>query len=146
MATKIASAAEIAKKWTDVTSQRGAYYQAGVANAGQDWENNTKAAKTAYQSAVTAGNIGNMFVGGVAKAGTAKYQRKASGVGKDRFAGGVQAATSDMQTGIEPFVQVIAGVTPPARGPRGAVSNQTRSTVYQTALHNARIAMHGGGA
>ena len=55
-------------------------------------------------------------------------------------------ATFEMQTGIEPFVQVIAGVTPPARGPRGAVSNQTRSTVYQTALHNARIAMHGGGA
>lgn len=146
MGTKVPTAEAAAKKWGDVTPGRGAYYEAGVATAGADWEKNTSAAAAAYKAAISAGNIQAMYSGGVKRAGGAKYQRKASGVGKDRFGAGVTAAIGDMQAGIAPMLSAIAAVDPPARQPRGAAANQQRSVVYQTALNKTRLALRSAGA
>ena len=145
MATKVKSAAEIAEKWARIAGQRASDYAAGVTGAGTTWETNAKAAKAAYTSAVTAGNIGQMWAGGVARAGGAKYERKATGVGKDRYSGGVSAAVGDMQSGMEPMVQTIASVTPPARQPRGSEANLARVRAYATALNAKRLALRAAG-
>jgi hypothetical protein len=146
MPTKVPTADAVAKKWTQNASGASAYYESGVASAGPDWEKNASAAAGAYKAAISAGNIGAMFAGGIKRAGAAKYQRKASGVGKDRFSGGVQAATADYQSGVAPMLSAIAAVEPPARQPRGNTANQARSVVYQVALNKARLALRAAGA
>ena len=145
MATKVKSAAEIAAKWARVTPQRQADYAAEPPGSAADWESKTLAAKAAFQAAVTAGNIGDMFAGGVRKAGAAKFARKVSDVGAGRFGQGVIAAVSDMQTGMDPMVATIASITPPARQPRGSAANLQRVSAYADALHAKRISLRAAG-
>ena len=146
MAIKVKSAADVAKKWGEQTPGRSAYYQAGVQGAGGDWESNTKAAAANYKAAVSAGNIDKLFSGGVANAGAAKYTRKATTVGVERFSSGVTAGIVDYQAGIDPMLQTIASVSLPARAPRGSESNLARVRAVATALHAKRLAMRAAGA
>ncbi len=145
MPTDVKSAADIATKWATVTPQRSADYQAGASNAGAKQNANAIAAAAAYQNAVSSGQNKAMFVGGLKKAGGDKYNRKVASVGVQRFGPGVQAAQADMATGMAPFVETIASITPPARAPRGDVSNQQRSVVYQVALNKKRLALRSSG-
>ena len=146
MAIKVKSAAEVAAKWAEQTPGRSAYYEAGVKVAGSDWETNTKAAAANFKAAVSAGNIDKMFVGGVAKAGAAKYTRKSVEVGVGRFSSGVTAGKVDYQSGIEPMLATIAGLTLPARAPRGSESNLARVRAVAVALHQKRLAERAAGA
>ena len=146
MALKIKSAAEIAKKWGEVTPGRSNYYSIGAAAAGADWEAGAKAAGPTFKAAVSAGNIQQLYLGGIAKAGAAKYTRKVSDVGVGRFGSGVTAAVGDMQTGMEPMVNTISALTLPARGPRGDAGNINRVTAVATALHKARLTVRAAGA
>lgn len=145
MPTDIKSAADIAAKWVRVTPQRQADYEAGAVNAGAKQNANAIAAVKAFTGAVTSGNIGNLFVGGLKKAGADKYNRKVKDVGVQRFGPGVQAAQGDMASGMAPMVETIAAVTPPARAPRGDISNRARSEVYQVALNKKRLALRAAG-
>jgi hypothetical protein len=146
MAIKVKSAADVAAKWAEQTPGRSAYYESGVKGAGSDWETNTKAAAANFKAAVSAGNIDKMFLGGVAKAGAAKYTRKAVDVGVGRFSSGVTAGKVDYQSGIEPMLATIAGLTLPARAPRGSESNLARVRAISMALHAKRLAERAAGA
>ncbi|MCK9598666.1 MAG: hypothetical protein M0R06_06470 [Sphaerochaeta sp.] len=146
MAIKVKSAAEASKKWGDVTPGRQAYYESGAVGAGSTWETNTAAAASSYKSAVTAANIGQMFAGGVKKAGAGKYDRKVRDVGVARFGQGVQAAVTDYQTGIEPMLATIASLTLSPRAPRGSESNLARVREVATALNKKRLALRAAGA
>jgi len=146
VAIKVKSAAEVAAKWAEQTPGRSAYYESGVKGAGSDWEANTKAAAPNFKAAVSAGNIDKMFLGGVAKAGAAKYTRKAVDVGVGRFSSGVTAGKVDYQSGIEPMLATIAGISLPARAPRGAEANLARVRAISTALHAKRLAERAAGA
>lgn len=145
MATNVPSADKVAEKWARVAAGRSSDYQAGVTGAGSKWEQNTAAAVANFQAAVTSGNIGKMFAGGVKRAGAAKFERKATGVGKDRFSSGVNAAVQDMKDGIQPMLETIASVTPPPRGPRGSDSNIERVRAYAKALNMKRLALRSAG-
>ncbi len=145
MATDVKSAAEIAAKWGRVTPQRQADYEAGATVAGAKQNANAIAAAKAFQSAVQAANIGQMFAGGLRKAGADKYNRKVKEVGVARFGPGVIAAQPDMASGMAPMVETIAAITPPARAPRGDISNRARSEVYQVALNKKRLALRAAG-
>ena len=146
MAIKVKSATEVADKWAQVTPGRQQYYQAGAEGAGQDWETNTGAAKANFQAAVSAGNIGNLFAGGVKRAGAAKYTRKVKEVGAARFASGVTAGKVDYASGIEPMLATLAGLTLPARAPRGSESNLARGRAIAVALNQKRLALRAAGA
>ncbi len=145
MATKVKSAVEIAAKWARVTPQRQSDYEVGATVAGADWAAGAAAAGIAYKNAVQASNIGQMFVGGVKRAGAEKYNRKVKDVGVARFGAGVQAAVKDMADGMAPMVEAIAAVTMPARAPRGDLANQQRSVVFQVALNKKRLALRAAG-
>ena len=146
MALKVKSADEIARKWGEVTPGRSTYYEAGAVPAGGDWETNTAASGVAYKAGVSAGNIQQLFVGGVKKAGGAKYSRKVKDVGVGRFGSGVAAAVADMKEGIAPFVETMAGLTLPARGARGDMANVNRVTAIMTANHKKRLQLRAAGA
>jgi len=146
MAIKVKSAEEVARKWAEVTPQRGAYYEAGAGVAGAEWEAKTAAAASAYRAAVTAPNIETMFRGGVKRAGASKYERKVKDVGAARFGPGVAAAQADMQNGVEPMLSTIAALTLSARAPRGSDANYRRVQEVGTALHKKRLALRAAGA
>ena len=145
MPIKVKPLADVVKKYTDVTPTRSAYYASGVANAGSTWEANTAAAGQAYKAAVQAGNIDKMFSGGVKKAGAAKYQRKATGVGADRYGPGVQAGALDYAAGMTSVMDTISKVDLPARQPRGSAANYSRSQAVGNALNKARLAARAAG-
>jgi hypothetical protein len=146
MAIKTKSAQEVAQKWGEVTPSRQQYYVSGAQGAGQEWENKTLEAAANFQAAVTAGNIGKMFQGGVKQAGASKYQRKVAAVGGERFASGVNAGKQDYATGIAPMLETISGLTLPARAPRGSESNLARVRAVAVALHQKRLALRAAGA
>lgn len=146
MAIKVKSAADIAKKWTEVTPGRSGYYEAGAVGAGADWESGAAAAAAAFRAAVTAANIGNLFTGGIKKAGAEKYNRKVKDVGVGRFGPGVQAASGDMEKGMAPMVETIAGLTLTARAPRGSETNFARVREVGAALHKKRLSLRAAGA
>ncbi len=145
MPTKVKPLADVVAKWTEVTPTRSSYYLKGVATSGADWEAKAAAAGAAYKAAVSAGNIDKMFTGGIKKAGAAKYTRKATTVGADRFGPGVTAAKDDYNTGVAPMLETIAAVDMPARQPRGNVANQARSVAFQVALNKKRLALRAAG-
>jgi len=143
---KTKSAADVAKKWAEVTPGRSAYYQAGASSAGPDWEKNTTDAALNFKAAVTAGNIDKLFAGGVKKAGAEKYARKVNEVGVARFGQGVTAGAGDYQTGMDPMLATIQGLTLQARQPRGNVANLQRVAQIADALHKKRLALRAAGA
>jgi hypothetical protein len=146
MAIKIKPVAAIAAKWAEVTPGRSAYYEAGASVAGADWEKNATAAAANYKAAISAGNIGQMFAGGIKRAGSAKYERKVKDVGAARFGQGITAAVTDFQSGFDPFVSTIASLTLPARAPRGSAANIQRVTMVATELNKKRLALRAAGA
>ena len=146
MAVKVKSIAEVAKKWGDVTPGRAAYYEAGAVQAGGDWEAKTVAASKAFKAGISAGNIEQMFAGGVKKAGAEKYNRKVKDVGVARFSQGVQAAVGDYQTGVQPMLDTIASLTLSPRAPRGSEANLARVREVATALNKKRLALRAAGA
>lgn len=146
MAIPVPTAAEAAKKWAEVTPQRQGYYEAGAKAAGPTWEAATTAAGAAFKAAISAGNIQQMFVGGVKKAGAAKYTRKITDVGAGRFSTGVTAGVQDMQSGIEPMLATIASVTLPTRQPRGSAANLQRVAAVADALNKKRLSLRAAGA
>jgi len=145
MAIPVPSAQTVAQKWSQRTAAATQDYTNGVSNPNKDWKTETVNAQSIYQAAVQAGNIGQKFASGVNKAGTAKWQNNAKTLGSQRFAAGVQNAMPAMQTGIEPFLAVISGLTLPERQPRGNPANYQRSAAVGTALNAKRIALQGVG-
>lgn len=131
---------QIVKKWVEVTPARATYYEAGVKAPLEDWASEAIAAAPAYKAAVTAPNIDKLYIGGIKEAGTAKWQRKAIEVGVPRFGPGVTAAQEDYRTGFAPYLEELARVEVPARGPRGADVNFEKVKVIGKALLAKRLA------
>ncbi len=86
-----------------------------------------------------------MPMGGIKKAGTAKWKKKASTLGVQRYGPGVQAAGDDYKAGFAPYQAVISGVVLPERRPRGDPANTQRVSVMSAALTAKRIALLGAG-
>jgi hypothetical protein len=137
----IRSVDEIAKKWADVTPPRATYYEAGVKSPKEDWATNASNAAGTYKAAVSNPNIDKLYAGGVKRAGTEKWQRKATTVGVSRYGPGVAAAKDDYKAGFEPFAAEIATTEIPARKPRGAAENYDRVRKIGDALFKKRLSI-----
>ncbi len=143
-AIKVKSAVESTEKWSRNAGQAAEAYRVGAEAAAQDWAAKTAAAGDTFHQAVSAPSVKTRFVRGVQKAGAEKYARKIRDVGGDRFGPGVAAATSDYQSGVDPFLQTIAGLTLSSRKPRGDPANYRRVEEVGKALNAKRLAMLGG--
>ena len=137
----VKSAQDIAKKWADVTAQKSGCYAAEAPNAGAKWEERTSQAGGTYKLGVSVAGIEQRFVGGVKRAGAAKFARKVKDVGVGRYAPGVAAAQTDMASGIDPFVGVLEGLEIPDRGPRGSPGNYAIVQKVGDTLHKKRLAI-----
>ena len=137
----VKSATEIANKWADVTPARASYYEAEAPAAGAEWEAETVAAGGTYKAGISVAGIEKRFVGGVKRAGAAKFARKVKDVGVARYSPGVAAAKTDMATGIADYVAVLEGLEIPDRGPRGSVANYAIVQKVGDALYKKRLAV-----
>jgi len=127
-----------ADKWVRRAGQAGPDYARGVQNPRTSWAEATSAAADAHAAGVQQAISEGRFEKGVSKAGNAKWQRKATSIGAQRYGPGVAAAKSDYETGFSPYAAVIQGVTLPPRGPKGDPRNYERVKQIGDALHGAK--------
>ena len=143
---KVKSAADIARKWADVTPGKAGYYETEASEAGDTWQKNTLGAEKTFKAALAEAGIEKRFSGGVRRAGADKYQRKVKDVGVSRYGPGVSAALKDMEDGLGPYVTVLDGLTIPDRGPRGSSANYAIVQKVGDPLHKKRLAILGATA
>jgi hypothetical protein len=138
-AIQIKSPDVIAKKYAARGAAAGADYSAGVQAPRQDWAQATEAASNTWGAGVQQAISSGAFSKGVAKAGTPKWQRKASGVGATRYGPGVQAAVSDYAAGVAPYLDVLRNLSLPARAPKGDPGNINRVAAVAAALRAKKV-------
>jgi len=119
---EVKSLAAIKEKWTRVTPGRTEDYKLGIRNPKRDWAKETVEAEGNYKAGVDAAHAKGLFVKGVEKAGTSKWQDRALKKGPGRFAEGVYIAGDDFQKGFAPFHAALErtdlGPKFPKRDPR----------------------------
>lgn len=139
MPIKVSDAATAAKKFVQRAQAAGPDYKKGVENAGSEWQAATAASADTYAAGVQDGINRGAFQKGVVKAGSQRYQERASGVGAQRYPQGIAGAENDWAQGTAPYLQTIAGLSLPPRRPKGDPSNYQRSQAVGMALRARKI-------
>lgn len=134
MPIRLKPTARIVEKYTARAAAAQGDYRDGIANPKRDQAEAAAASADTYAAGVQEAIADNRFQKGVQAAGTAKWARKSADVGAARYPQGVQAAKSDYQAGVEPFLQTIAGLDLPPRAPRGSPQNIERVARVNAAL------------
>ena len=137
----VKSAAKSADKFVAGATARSTEYAAETKAAGPAWEAGAIAAGPNYLAGIQVAGIQNRFVGGVKKAGAAKFARKVESVGVGRYSPGVNAGKDDYKSGVEPFLSELDGFDPGDRGPRGSPANYELSRKVGEKLHAKRLAL-----
>lgn len=127
----------IAEKWARKAAAAADDYRSGL--PGSDWEGPTSGSATAYQQGVTAAIGRGAFERGVRDAGNSKWLNASQTKGVERYPSGVQGAQAEYQSGFSEYHGVIAGITLPPRGPRGAEGNLERVRAITRALHAHKV-------
>lgn len=135
---EIKSITAIQEKWGRVTPQRAEDYALGIKNPKRDWAQSAGAAKESHKAAMVAAATNDSYAKGIAKAGTARWQEKASKKGPARFSEGVVLAAPDYGTGFGPYADTIKATTLPPRFPRGDIRNLDRVKTISQALRKKK--------
>jgi len=130
----------VVQKWTTNAGAAGQSYTQGVQNTQKDWAGLTEASGPNYVAGVQQAIANNRFQNGVAKVGTAAWKAASVTVGGPRYPGGIQAGAPKYQAIMGAVLQVIQGVTLPARGPTGSPANLQRVGAIDQALFAAKQA------
>ncbi len=108
-------------------------------NPRTDWAAATVAAAPIQAAAVQQAIADGRFAKGVQAAGTGRWQAKSVSKGSARFGQGVTDAEGDYQKGVQPYLDAIANVQLPPRGPKGDPKNYQRVIAIGTALRNKKL-------
>lgn len=136
---EIKSIASIQEKWGRVTPTRTEDYTLGIKNPKRDWAQAATAAKESHKAAMTAAAANDSYSKGVAKAGTPRWQDRASRKGPGRFAEGVVVGASDYGAGFAPYADVIKATTLAPRFPTGDIRNLDRVKAISQALRKKKM-------
>lgn len=134
---------QIAKKWAEVTPMRSESYAEGIANPRRSWAAGAKAAESSYEDGVRAAIGRKAFGKGVAKAGDAKWSRKALVNGTRNWGPGVAEAQGDYLAGFAPYRDAIAAVKLSPRYARRDPRNIKRVTDVVNALIAKKVSLMG---
>lgn len=140
----IRSIEDIATKWSTVTPQRVADYEAGIRNPRKDWKTQAVESNAAWKAGVTAAITADRFAKGVSRAGTAKWQEASLEKGVTRWGPGVALAKDTYAAGFGPFRDAISRVQLPPRFPRRDPRNLDRVKAITDALGKTKEALAGG--
>jgi len=136
---EIKSLTSIMDKWTRVTPGRTEDYKLGVANPKRDWQKSTEAGAGNWKLGIDAAAAKGLFLKGVVKAGSKKWQEKALAKGPGRFSEGVYIAGPDYSKGFAPYREAIAKVDLGPKFPRRDPRNLDRVKRVVDALVTAKL-------
>ena len=140
MAVKVKPLSEIAEKYATVTPKRSAEYEKGIARTNAaEFESAAKAGEDNFQSAMTDVIAESRRLKGLEGSG-AKWKRNAAERGPANFRNSTSKAGPDFEAGFKPYLDVIAGLTLPPKGPAGSPENIDRVAAIAAALHAKKIA------
>lgn len=134
----------VVRKWQSRASVATDDYKFGIENPKADWATATTNAFDAWASGVQQAVAEKRFVGGVKRAGTEKWKRKALEVGAARYAPGITAASQDYAAAMSEILRVIESVALPPRGAKGDPRNYERVKVIGDTLHKFALAKKKG--
>lgn len=140
MSIRIKDTGSLAKKFVQRASAAAGDYKDGVAQAAGDWEANTRAAEENYRNGVTQAAADGRFGRGVAAAGGAKYQQRATTLGAQRYPTGVGASEGDWAKGAAPYLDALKGMQLSPRRPKGDPGNMARANEVAQRLRSMRVA------
>jgi hypothetical protein len=133
-AIKVKDAGTLAAKYAARAGAATKEYTDGVAQAGGDWEAGARAAEGSYEQGVQAAIGRKAFGKGIGAAGAAKYQARAVQLGGQRYGPGVQVGKDAWAQQTAPYLQKIASLALPPRGPRRSPANQARANMVASEL------------
>lgn len=133
-AIRIKDTASLAKKYVTRAGAAAGDYKDGVQGAGADWEANTKASEGNYEQGVQAAISRKAFGRGVSDAGGAKYTTRAVSLGSQRYGPGVAVGADDWAKNTQPYLQKLASLQLPPKGPRRSPANQQRANMVASEL------------
>jgi len=139
MPIKVKDPNTVATKWS--TRAQGAVndYKAGAASPKSSQSASAIAAAPLWQQAVQSPAALASFTSGLQKSGDQGWLNGVNNKGAARYAGGITAGVNKFTTNITPFLQVIAGLSLPAKGLRGSAQNIQRVAVIAQALHQLKL-------
>jgi len=138
MAVKVKSVEQAAQKFIDRAAVAGKDYEQGVKST-TDWAEKATAAKDSYAAGITDAIARGAREAGIQKVGNQGWQSKAVALGTKRFPEGVRAAKGDYSKNVAPYLQTIASVDLPPRGPKGSPENYERVRAIGEALRNKKL-------
>lgn len=138
MAIQVKPAGTSAALFVARASAAGAQYTAGVQNAGPTWSAATVASAPNWAAGVQQAIADNRFTNGVQGA-QSKYQTNAAGKGSRNYVPGVSAAGPAWQAGVTPYLNTIANLTLPPKGPTGSPQNIARVAAIADALRQQKL-------
>lgn len=124
----------VSQKWTRRTSSATVEYEQGVQAPRRSWAAATVAAAPVQAAAVQAAIAAKSFEKGVQAAGDETWRHGAVAKGVARFGPGVADAENKYAKNVQPYLDVIASTSLPARGPKGDPKNIDRVRVLAAAL------------
>ena len=119
----------IAQKFVTRAGAAANDYKAGVMNPRTDQAQAAEAAQPTWAAAVQDAAARGAFAKGVARAGTAKWQSRASTIGVQRYPQGVQAAQAAYAQGEQPYLAAISSLNLPPRGVKGTNVGRVQAVV-----------------
>ena len=132
-----------AARWVRRAGAAQPEYEAGVKDPRNDWQQATVAAAPVQAAAVQQAIAQKRYERGVQKAGTDKWRNKSLSKGSQRYAPGVADGQNDYANAVQPFLDKLASIQLPPRGPKGDPKNYQRVVVIGQALNQLKQA--GGG-
>lgn len=116
----------------------GPQYAAGVQGAGPKWSAETLASAPNWASGVQLAISDGRFAKGVTSA-QPKYVAGATGKGARNYGPAVASAAPAWLAGTQPYLNTIANLTLPPRGPVGSPQNNLRVSAVTDALRQQKI-------
>ena len=130
---------QVVEKWKRKVAGASEDYRQGVTSPQNDWATEAGKAQDRYKSGVTQAAAEGRFGRGVARAGTAKWQKGCIEKGVNRWPEGVAMADDEYRSGMGDVLSTIQSVTLPAKGPKGDPRNYERVKAIGDALHKKKI-------
>jgi hypothetical protein len=119
-------------------------YKAGINAPKASQSTSAIAAADRWQQALADPNAKKRFTTNLQKAGDAGWQAGALGKGANNYPAGIQRGAPKWGSNVQPYLQVIAGLTLPPKGVRGNTANVARVAAIADALHAKKLSMSGG--
>jgi hypothetical protein len=141
MPIKLRPLEKITDKWSTRAAAAVTDYAEGIANPKVPWSQAAVAAKDAWRQGVTDAAGRDAFAKGVARAGDAKWLKKAQEFGPTRYPDGVSKTKDDYKNGFAPFYDALTKVELPARRARGDPANVERVKAIMTAMRSTKQAL-----